>query len=64
MYKLLLFYPGDQRPAKTLHMESAPDILDTIPALLKEHPGRERIEVFLGLSRLFTVDCQGRSTAG
>jgi hypothetical protein len=64
MYRLLLFYPGDDSPAKTLHMELAPDILERIPTLLKNHPGCERIEVFLGISRLFTVDCAGNSTAG
>ena len=64
MYRLLVFHPGDERPSKTLRMPLASDILESIPRLLKEHEGCERIEIYLGVSRLFSVDCDGNTTAG
>lgn len=64
MYHLSVYFPGDPVARTTLHVERGVEVLGIIPDLLKEHPGCERIEVHLGATRLFFVDCEGNTRAG
>jgi|EndMetStandDraft_4_1072995.scaffolds.fasta_scaffold3262144_1 hypothetical protein len=64
MYRVLVFYPGGQAPHKTLRFDNAAAVLEAIPQALEDPSGCERLEVFLGVTRLFKVDCHGNTTAG
>jgi len=64
MYHLTIYYPGDDRPRLTVHLETGRDALDAIRGLLKDHAGCERIDVHLGVTKLFAADGQGNTSAG
>lgn len=59
MYQLRVFHPDRPVAAETLRIVSAADVLRTLPRLLEEHAGCERIEVWGADVRLFSVDCDG-----
>ncbi len=64
VYELRVFFPGDLHPRHTERIRSAPDTLSRIHMLLAEHSGCEKIAVFVGETRLFSVDCKGNSSPG
>jgi hypothetical protein len=64
MYSLFVFCDGSPDPVQRLTIAHAADVLAEIPRLFIEHPGCERIEVFLSQTRLFKVDCQGQTSPG
>lgn len=61
MYHLLIYYPGDpaHRPSQRIEARDPKAIVDTIPKVLAEHDGCERVVVMMGVTRLFSVDCAG-----
>jgi hypothetical protein len=61
MYALQVFFPKDRVPHNVEHMTAAAGILARIPTLLQEHNGCEKIVVFAGETRLFSVDCKGNT---
>lgn len=61
MYTLRVITPGSETPAHIERLAAAGEVLASIPRLLDQHPGCERVEVYLGDARLFCVDCEGRT---
>lgn len=64
MYSLVVYASGEHAPLATVRVNGAAEALDTIPRLLAEHHGCERIAVMLHSTLLFSVDCAGNTTAG
>ncbi len=64
MYELTVFCPDVERPTEKRSFENAADALAAIPKLMEDHPGCERVEVYLNTTRLFTVDCEGNTIPG
>ncbi len=64
MYVLEVYFAGDRYPRHVVRTQSAPDAMTRIPALLAEHHGCEKIVVYSGSTRLFSVDCKGNTTPG
>ena len=62
MYTLQVFFPGDRLPGRSEYLDGARDALARVPELLSEHDGCEKIVVFFGTTRLFSVDCKGNSS--
>jgi hypothetical protein len=59
VYHLGIFYPWLRlRDRRTIPRESAG--LTVIPELLSEHGVCEYIDIFMGPTLLFSVDCHGR----
>jgi hypothetical protein len=63
MYRLNVIHRGQAQPTETVDFERAADVLAAIPTLLGRHTECERIEVMLGQTRLFAVDCKGARLA-
>ncbi len=59
MYRLEVYHPEKRGPAHVKMAAQATRVLEMIPMLLERHPDREHIAVWIGLTRLFAVDCQG-----
>ena len=59
MYHLRVYKPGETIASAHLTVEVAADVLTSIPRLLAEHDGCERVEVLIGTTHLFSVDCSG-----
>jgi hypothetical protein len=60
-FALRVFHPGDDIPRRVMPFETASEVIEAIPAALKEHPGCDRIEVYAGHTKLFSVDCHGNT---
>jgi hypothetical protein len=65
MYILKIFFPGahisfpgERISRLKLELKNAAEVLASIPLLLQEHDGCERIGVFLDTMRLYDVDCK------
>ena len=50
----------DAAPIETVALESAAEVMNTIPKLLARHPNCFRIHVHARQTHLFSVDCGGR----
>ncbi|WP_374469793.1 hypothetical protein [Phenylobacterium sp.] len=64
MYRLRVIHEGTSRPTETISVEAAAEVLSAIPALLARHRDCLRIEVLMGDTRLFAVDCDGARLDG
>ena len=64
MYALHVFFNGSDTPSHIEYPSNAGQALARIPALLAEHHGCEKIMVYNGETRLFSVDCHGNTTPG
>jgi hypothetical protein len=58
-YRLEVVPEGETKPALTITLARAGEVLEAIPALLEANPNCYRIHVYLGQARLFSVDCTG-----
>ena len=59
MYRLEIFYPDGPEPTEIRYVDHAAEAMTTISELHQEHGGCERIVAWLGVTRLFAVDCKG-----
>ena len=59
VYHLDVIHPGMPRPTARRSVDRAQAVLELIPELLGAHPDCDRIIVWIGLTRLFAVDCKG-----
>lgn len=64
MYTILVFCGGSPVPSATHRIAQSAEVLTSIPEIMRANPGCERLEVLLAGTRLFTVDCEGNTTAG
>ena len=64
MYRLEVYFAGDRYPRHVERTQSAPEAMARISRLIDEHDGCERIVVYLGAMRLFSVDSKGNAVPG
>lgn len=62
-YTLTVCHEGRPLPVETVRLTGSAQVLDTITALLKKHPGCHRIHVHAAAAHLFSVDCAGNNVA-
>lgn len=60
-YTLIIVPQGHSEPLETVILDRPREVLDAIPALLEANPNCYRIHVYLGQTRLFSVDCTGNN---
>ncbi|MDG2520266.1 hypothetical protein P7B02_01840 [Caulobacter segnis] len=56
MYQLQVFMPGEHAPIEMTTLPRGGEVLETVSLLLRQFPGCDRIEVFAGALRLFSVE--------
>ncbi|WP_369061699.1 hypothetical protein ABOZ73_06555 [Caulobacter sp. 73W] len=56
MYRLQVFMPGDDAPIEMTSLPRGGEVLDMVSLLLRQFPGCDRIEVFAGALRLFSIE--------
>ena len=64
VYLVEVYFAEDRRPRHAERIKSAHDAMGRISALLAEHHGCEKIVVYSGDTRLFSVDCKGNTSSG
>lgn len=64
MYTIFIFKADDVIPSARLEVRNAATVLEEITRIINDHPGCERAEVHSAAGRLFSVDCEGNTTAG
>lgn len=63
-FELRVFHAGEVAPRRVVRLANAAELVAAIPELLREHAECERVEVYAGTARLFSVDCHGNSKPG
>lgn len=58
-YRLEVIHDGVAYPNELISASSAAEVMDSIPKLLAAHPDCHRIHVYVGDTRLFSIDCTG-----
>jgi hypothetical protein len=62
VYALEVHFPNEAVPRRVEVNRSAAGAMARIPELLREHDGCEKVVVYVGMTRLFSVDCKGNTT--
>jgi len=64
MYTLHVMFPDRPYAGHIESMDDAAQLLGRVKDLLREHDGCEKVVIYAGHARLFSVDCKGNTTPG